>query len=155
MIKATVLSISDTRKKENDISGKNIKDILEKNGFQVCGYEIVSDEKEKIKNRLNYYVDLKIELILTTGGTGLSPRDVTPEATAEVVERPVPGISEFIRHTGLKNTSRAILSRGVSGIKGDTLIINLPGSPEGAKESISVLLDTIEHGIDMLKGMGH
>jgi molybdenum cofactor synthesis domain-containing protein len=94
-------------------------------------------------------------VILTTGGTGLSPRDVTPEATAEVIDRQVPGISEFIRIEGLQHTEKSMLSRGISGIRKKSLIINLPGSPKGARESLNTVLKILPHAVSMLKGEGH
>ena len=97
----------------------------------------------------------KVDIVLTTGGTGLSRRDVTPEATLAVCERLVPGLSELIRSEGLKKTKNAILSRGVAGLRGNTLIINLPGSPKGARESLEIILDVLPHTKDMMLGKGH
>ena len=156
MIKTVILTISDTRTKDNDLSGRAILDTLPKDKFTVTAYEIIPDNKDQIKNKLIHYSDQENNnLILTTGGTGLGPRDVTPEATREVVEKLVPGISEYIRNQGLKNTPLSILSRAAAGIRNDTLIINLPGSPKGASESLSYVLEIITHAIDMMKGKGH
>ncbi|MBA3071264.1 MAG: MogA/MoaB family molybdenum cofactor biosynthesis protein, partial [Nitrospirae bacterium] len=94
----------------------------------------------------------KVDLILTTGGTGLSPRDVTPEATLEVIEREIPGIAEAVRIEGLKKTKRAMLSRAVAGVRDKTLIINLPGSPKAVKENLKVIIDVIPHAIEKIKG---
>lgn len=155
MIKTAILTVSDTRTKENDASGKAIKELLG-DGFEACAYDIVRDEKEEIKNKLIRYADsLKVDLILTTGGTGLGPRDVTPEATLEVIERQIPGISEYMRMEGLKYTDKSILSRGVSGIRKNAIIINLPGSPKAVKESLTPVLGVISHALSMLKGAGH
>lgn len=155
MIKIAILTVSDTRNKTNDESAKAIMDLL-KDGFEICAYDIVKDDKQAIKDILIHYADsLGVEVILTTGGTGLSPRDVTPEATAEVIERQVPGISEFVRIEGLQHTEKSMLSRGISGIRKKSLIINLPGSPKGARESLTSVLKIIPHAVSMLKGQGH
>jgi molybdenum cofactor synthesis domain-containing protein len=156
MIKAAILTVSDSRKKEEDLSGRLLKELLGSNNFEIYSYDIVRDDKMLIKDKLIYYADmLKVDLILTTGGTGLGPRDITPEATLEVLDKQVPGISEFIRAEGLKKTTRSIISRGVSGIRKNTLIVNLPGSPKGSKESLQSILGLIPHAIDMLRGCGH
>lgn len=157
MIKTAILTISDTRNKDTDTSGKAIQEILRnKEIFKISTYEIVTDDRKKIKERLIYYSDvLKVDLILTTGGTGLGLRDVTPEATLGVIEKAVPGIPELIRNAGYKKTKTAVLSRGAAGIRKGTLIINLPGSPKGVQESLSFILEIIPHSIDMLKGKGH
>ncbi|MDP2961064.1 MAG: MogA/MoaB family molybdenum cofactor biosynthesis protein, partial [candidate division Zixibacteria bacterium] len=120
---------------------------------EVVKYEIIPDEKEMSKAELIRCCDqLKIDLILTVGGTGFSPRDVTPEATLEVIERKAPGIPEAMRMESLKITPRAILSRAEAGIRGKSLIINLPGSPKGAKENLEVILPDLAHGIEILQG---
>ena len=187
MIKTAILTVSDTRNKDNDESGKAIKEILSgsiqssviaskksslnlcvipKNDatklsspnetFEISAYDIVKDDKQAIKDILIHYADtLGVDVILTTGGTGLSLRDVTPEATTEVVDRQVPGISEFIRMEGLQHTERSVLSRGISGIRKNSLIINLPGSPKGARESLNTILKILPHAVSMLKGEGH
>jgi molybdenum cofactor synthesis domain-containing protein len=156
MMKAAVLTISDTRTKENDKSGEVISQLLKDALFEVYAYEIVPDEKDVIKKKLLYYADeLKLDFVVTTGGTGLGPRDVTPEATTEVVEKTVPGVSELIRSEGFKKTKRAVLSRGQAGVRKQTLIINLPGSPKGAGDSLLSVLEIIPHAIDMIKGGGH
>lgn len=156
MIKAAILTISDTRTKDNDSSAKAIQNILTEDKFNICSYEIVKDDKKAIKDHLNYLIGtLKADLILTTGGTGLGLRDVTPEVTLEVIDKQVPGISEFMRIEGAKKTQRAILSRGVSGLKANTLIVNLPGSPKGVKESLECVLESIIHAVAMVRGEGH
>lgn len=156
MIKAAILTISSTRTKENDLSGQALQDLLKDKQYHVLSRDIVKDDIEQIKNKLIYYSEeLNIDLVLTTGGTGLGSRDVTPEATSQVIEQPVLGISEIMRIKGFEKTDRAVLSRGISGIKGKTLIINLPGSPKGVQESFKIIKKIIPHAIDMIKGMGH
>jgi molybdenum cofactor synthesis domain-containing protein len=153
MITVTVLTMSDKGSKgeREDLSGPLIEDMLKEIGAEVKYYEILPDEKELIKEKLIFY-SKKTDLILTTGGTGLSPRDVTPEATLEIVERQVPGIAEAMRAEGLKKINRAMLSRAVAGIRGASLIINLPGSPKAVKENLAVILNAIPHAIEKIKG---
>ncbi|MNM53633.1 Molybdopterin adenylyltransferase [compost metagenome] len=136
-----------------DKSGDVIREIVEANGYEVNRYVVVPDEIEVLKKELTYMSDeLKLNLIVTTGGTGFSKRDVTPEATKEIIEREVPGISEAIRAYSLTITKRAMLSRGVSGIRGNTLIVNLPGSPKAVRESLEYIITELEHGIKILIG---
>jgi molybdenum cofactor synthesis domain-containing protein len=118
---------------------------------EITYYDILPDEKELIKEKLLEYSS-KVDLILTTGGTGLSRRDVTPEATLEILDRQVPGIAEAMRSEGLKITKRAMLSRAVAGVKRRSLIVNLPGSPKAVKESLSIIIETIPHAIEKIKG---
>jgi molybdopterin adenylyltransferase len=153
MITVAILTLSDkgAKGKREDLSGPLIHDMLKRIGAEVKYYEILPDEKELIKEKLIKY-SRKVDLILTTGGTGLSPRDVTPEATLEVIDRQVPGIAEAMRAKGLKKTRRAMLSRAVAGVKGRSLIINLPGSPKAVKENLAVILDVILHAIEKIKG---
>ena len=153
MITVAVLTMSDKGSKgeREDSSGPLIKVMLKGIGAEVKHYDILPDEKELIKEKLIKY-SKKVDLIITTGGTGLSPRDVTPEATLEVIDRQVPGIAEAMRSEGLKKTSRAMLSRAVTGVKGRSLIINLPGSPKAVKENLAVILDVIPHAIEKIKG---
>ena len=158
MIKVAILTVSDScsRNEKEDLSGPAIKQMLDTNSFEVCEYKIVADEKNKIATQLIAFADeLKADIVFTTGGTGLSPRDVTPEATEQVCERKVPGLSEMIRTEGLKKTRNAMLSRGAAGIRANTLIINLPGSPKAVKESIEAILDVVPHAIEMMAGKGH
>ena len=155
MIKVGILTISDkgSRGEREDISGKVIEEVIRKINGEVKYYQIIPDEKEMIKEELIKAVDkLNLDLILTTGGTGLGKRDVTPEATLAIIEKEVPGISEIIRSESFKKTNRAILSRGVAGIRKESLIINLPGSPKGARESLEIILEALPHGIEILKG---
>lgn len=155
MIKAGVITISDKGSKGQrvDESGPALKEYIETNfDAKVASMIIVADEQDLIEKTLIYYSDvLKLDLVLTTGGTGFSPRDVTPEATKMILDKEVPGISEVIRSKSLAITPKAMLSRGVSGIRKGTLIINLPGSPKGATESISFVADALPHGLDILK----
>jgi molybdopterin adenylyltransferase len=153
MITVAVLTLSDkgSKGKREDVSGPLIQDMLKNIDAEVKYYEILPDEKKRIKEKLIEY-SKKADLILTTGGTGLSPRDVTPEATIEVIDRQVPGIAEAMRSGGLKKTSRAMLSRAVAGVKEKSLIINLPGSPKAVKESLDIILDVIPHAIEKIKG---
>ena len=155
MIEVGILTISDkgARGEREDQSGKVIEEIVKKIEGEVKYYRIIPDEKEIIQNELIKAVDkLHLDLILTTGGTGLGKRDVTPEATLAVIEKEVPGISEIIRSESFKKTNRAILSRGVAGIRKKSLIINLPGSPKGVKESLEIILKALPHGIEIIKG---
>lgn len=134
-----------------DGSGKLIKEIAEANGFKVESYVIVPDEKEMLKSEFIRMSDeLKMNLILSTGGTGFAPRDVTPEATKEIMDREAPGIAEAIRMYSLSITKRAMLSRAVSAIRKNTLIVNLPGSPKACKEALDFVLNDLKHGIDIL-----
>lgn len=122
--------------------------------YIVSKYIILPDEKEIISNELiNMSDTLKLDLILTTGGTGFSPRDVTPEATLDVIDRNAPGIAEAMRYHSLKITPKAMLSRAVSGIRGRTLITNLPGSPKAVKENLEFILPALKHGLEILKGI--
>ena len=155
MIKVGILTVSDkgSQGEREDLSGKKIKEIVSEIGGKVKYYKIIPDEQELIKKELIKAVDnIHLDLIFTTGGTGLAKRDVTPDATSEVIEKIVPGISEVIRSESFKKTNRAILSRAISGIRGECLIINLPGSPRGVKESLEIILEALPHGIDILKG---
>ncbi|MBI5212926.1 MAG: MogA/MoaB family molybdenum cofactor biosynthesis protein [Nitrospirae bacterium] len=152
MITIAVLTLSDKGSKgeREDKSGPAIAEMLKGIG-EVKYYDILPDERDLIKNKLLEYAD-KVDLILTTGGTGLSPRDVTPEATLSVIDREIPGIAEAMRMEGLKKTDRAMLSRAVAGVKGQTLIINMPGSPKAVREHMEVILNVIPHAIDKIKG---
>jgi len=155
MIKIGILTISDkgSQGEREDLSGKVIKEVAKKINGEVKYYKIIPDEKDIIQEELTKTVDeLHLDLILTTGGTGLAKRDVTPDATLEVIEKEVPGISEIIRSESFKKTDRAILSRGVAGIRKESLIINLPGSPKGVRESLETILEALPHGIEILKG---
>jgi len=157
-IEIAVLTSSDrcSRGEAEDVSGKLIAEMVKTIGGRTAAYDIVPDETAAIKEKLLHYCDtLKVNLVLTTGGTGFSGRDVTPEATAQVIEKPIPGLPELMRAEGLKKTKKAALSRGIAGIRGKTIIINLPGSPKAVKESLEAVLDLIPHSLEMLKGGGH
>lgn len=137
-----------------DLSGPEIRKIVESEGAVVVGYEIVPDEQYTIEERLVHFADFgDADVIFTTGGTGFSERDVTPEATQSVIERNAPGIAEIIRAESFKITPHAMLSRAVSGIRGRCIIINLPGSPKAVRESIQVVLPALSHGISILRGL--
>jgi molybdopterin adenylyltransferase len=155
MIKVAIITISDkgARGQREDISKKAIEKILGQLETDIVWYSIVPDEMSLIKNALIEAVETHhADLVLTTGGTGFAKRDITPEATRAVIEKIVPGISEIIRVESFKKTSHAILSRAIAGIRGESLIINLPGSPKGVQESLGVILEALPHGIDILKG---
>jgi len=155
MLTAGILTISDkgSRGEREDKSGKAIKKLLAPLDARLVKYDIVPDEKEIISQKLIQWADEEgIELIVTTGGTGLSPRDVTPEATLAVVERMVPGFAEVMRAESMKKTPMAMLSRGVVGIRGGSLIINLPGSPRAVQECLEVILPALPHAMEVLKG---
>ena len=158
MIKIAILTVSDScaQGQREDISGQAIKAMLGEDKFEMCEKKIVADNHEAIANELKCFSDKAgIDVVLTTGGTGLGPRDVTPEATASVCERIVPGLSEIIRIRGWEKTGSAILSRGIAGIRNKTLVINLPGSPKGVRESLEIILDVLPHAVDMMLGGGH
>lgn len=153
MYTVAIVTSSDKGSKgeREDKSGAVIREIVEKSGFQVKRYVVLSDEKELLKEEFRYLADeLGVNLVLSTGGTGFSSRDITPEATKEIVERETPGISEAIRMFSLNITKRAMLSRATSGIRKKTLIVNLPGSPKACRESLDFVLEDIKHGIDIL-----
>jgi molybdopterin adenylyltransferase len=153
MITVAVLTLSDKGSKgeREDASGLLIHSMLKTIDAEIKYSDILPDEKDLIKAKLVQYSN-EVDLILTTGGTGLSPRDVTPEATLEVIDREVPGIAEAMRVEGLKKTRRAMLSRAVAGVRGRSLIINLPGSPKAVQENLAVILDVIPHAIEKIKG---
>ncbi len=153
MITAAVLTLSDkgSRGEREDLGGPAIREIISRIGVVVSIYEVMPDEKDLIKAKL-VECSSKVDLIITTGGTGLSPRDVTPDATLEVIEREVPGIAEAMRIEGLKKTGRAMLSRAVAGVRGEALIINLPGSPKAIREGLEAVLEVIPHAVEKIKG---
>ena len=155
MYKAAVLTVSDRcfRKERPDEGGPLAASILEEAGFHVVYTSIVPDEQEQIEAALREISDSgTADLLVTTGGTGFAPRDVTPEATLAVCERLTPGIPEAMRYASMHITNRAMLSRAQAGIRKKTLIINLPGSPKAAKENLSAVLPALEHGLTMLQG---
>ncbi len=151
MIKVAILTVSDScaQGKREDVSGQTIKDMLAEDKFEICEKRIVADNHEAIADELKYFSDnADVDVVITTGGTGLGPRDVTPEATDSICERTVPGLSEIIRAQGWKKTKSAVLSRGIVGIRNKTLIINLPGSSKGVKESLEIILDLLPPAVE-------
>ena len=154
---AAVITVSDKgyRGQREDTSGPNLVKILTEKGFEVSYTSIVPDEPDMIKEQLVKCADeLKIALVLTTGGTGFSPRDITPAATMEVVERLTPGIPQAMRAESMKITPKGCLSRSAAGIRGRSLIINLPGSKKASAENILAVIDPVAHGLDMLYSEG-
>jgi molybdenum cofactor synthesis domain-containing protein len=151
--RAVVLTISDSvsRGARVDESGPVVRQALAAGGFDVIGGEVVPDEQIAIENALINWCS-RVQLVVTTGGTGLARTDVTPEATASVSDRLVPGIPEQMRHQGAQHTPFAALSRGVCGTRNSTLILNLPGSPKAAVESLNAVLALLPHALDLLKG---
>ncbi len=150
-----ILTVSDrgARGEREDRSGPTLRQVLTGlPGAHVVAEAIVPDELPAIEQALRGWVEAGVDLVLTTGGTGFSPRDVTPEATRRVIERETPGLAEAMRTASLAQTSHAMLSRGVAGISGQTLIVNLPGSPRAARENLQVILPALPHGLAKLKG---
>lgn len=157
MYTAAVITISDKgyRGQREDTSGPNLVRILKDKGFDVIYTSILPDERDMIRQELVKCADeLGIALVLTTGGTGFSPRDITPEAAMDVIERPTPGIPEAMRAESMRITPKGCLSRSVAGIRGRTLIITLPGSKKASQENILAVIDPVEHGLEMLLGEG-
>ncbi|MBQ2679265.1 MAG: MOSC domain-containing protein [Firmicutes bacterium] len=151
----SVITLSDraSQGRREDISGKTVIEICEKNGFIIKSYDILPDEREPLQELMKKICDENIsDLIITSGGTGLSPRDITPEATFAIAEKNVPGIAEAMRANSLPYTKKAALSRGVSVIRKNTLIINLPGSPKAVEENLSYIIDILPHALDVLTG---
>ena len=155
-LKAAVIVTSDSRssKRNKDTTGPIIRNWLNELGFKTGATVITPDNRKEIRDALTKYCR-SCDLIVTTGGTGLGPRDVTAEATRTVIDKEISGISEAIRSYGQKRTPFSMLSRGIAGIKGKTLIVNLPGSPRGVKESLNAITPGILHAFEMIKGKGH
>jgi molybdopterin adenylyltransferase len=151
-MQAAVLTVSTTvsRRDAEDESGPLLAHRAEEAGAEIVAMEVVPDDLALIEDRIRHYVDDAVELVLTTGGTGFSPDDVTPEATLMVIEREAPGLSEAMRAASLQHTPMAILSRGVSGIAGQTLIVNFPGSPRAVDEAFAVIAPVLRHAVDTL-----
>jgi molybdopterin adenylyltransferase len=153
-MKVGILTVSDkgARGEREDRSGPAVREMIETAGGEVARTKIVPDERDDIRAVLIAWSDEGLELILTTGGTGFSPRDWTPEATKSVIEREAPGLPEAMRRAGAEKTPTAMLSRAAAGIRGSTLIVNLPGSEKAARESLAAILPALPHGVDILKG---
>lgn len=155
MYKVGIITASDkgSRGEREDISGQVIHEMVTKAGYEVVSLKIVPDERDALSIEMMRLADVVgVHLILTTGGTGFSKRDITPEATKAVIEREASGIAEAIRYNSLKITPKGMLSRGVAGIRGETLIINLPGSPKAVRESLEYILQPVYHGLQILVG---
>lgn len=149
---AAIIVASDSRNEKTDLSGDKIFEILTANDYKIFEKVILPDDKKILSEKMIEFANLGVGLILTTGGTGFSERDVTPEATLEVCEKIVPGISEAMRNFSIQITKRAMLSRGVSGIRKKSLIVNLPGSPKAVEECLNFILTELKHGIEILRG---
>jgi molybdopterin adenylyltransferase len=154
-LRAVIITVSDrgSRGEREDLSGPEIDGMLRTAGMEIVGRLIIPDEKEQIRQALMEWSDgEKADLILTTGGTGVSPRDVTPDATREVIDREIPGMGEAMRRHSAAVTPHAMISRALAGIRCRTLIINLPGSPKGARENLGVVIPALVHAIEKIKG---
>lgn len=154
-MKAGILTLSDkgARGERTDLSGPALTDWLGRHGVETAVYEMIPDDMELISAKLAEWADNgALDIILTTGGTGVSPRDVTPEATMKILERVIPGLGELMRFRSLAKTPSAAISRAVAGIRGRTLIINLPGSPKGAVENLEAVWDAVPHAVAKIQG---
>jgi molybdenum cofactor synthesis domain-containing protein len=157
-VRAAILTVSDrcARGEFEDLAGVALREALEEHEVRVIGQSLVADEMELIEAELIRLSDkVRADLVVTTGGTGLGPRDVTPEATEAVLDRKAPGIAEAIRAQSLPYTQTAMLGRGTAGMRGRTLIVNLPGSPRGARECLGIILPVLAHAMEMIAGGGH
>lgn len=156
VLRIGVLTCSDTRTEETDTSGAALKTLCEGLGWEIAAYSIVIDDVGEVSAALIEMADeARCQVVLTTGGTGLSLRDVCPEATVAIADREVPGIAEAIRTESMRITKRAMLSRAVAAQRDRTLIINLPGSEKGAREGFAIVADQLEHAVEMMAGEGH
>jgi len=156
-MKIAVVTVSDScfKGKRKDESGQLVKEMVASLG-EVVEYRIVPDEKSILRSTLLELINRKkVDLVLTSGGTGISPRDITPDVTEEILDKKIPGLAEIMRIWTFSSSPTSILSRAVAGIRGNTLIINLPGSPRGVKECFSVILPVLSHAFDMLRGLPH
>ena len=152
-IKAAIVTVSDTRRPDDDLSGKRLAEMIWSIGGEVVESLIVTDDLGHLRNTLYGLTEREdVNLIVTTGGTGFSPRDNTPEATRSVIEREAPGLAEAMRRETAAKTPKAMLSRGICGIRGNTLIVNLPGSPKGVEECFEVIRPVLQHAIKLILG---
>ena len=155
MFSAAVLTLSDkgSRGEREDVSGKVLAEMIAGISGKVEVYEVIPDDRKLIEEKLCYFADqLRVDLIATTGGTGVGPRDVTPEATRAIIDKEIPGMAEAMRLAGMQKTPLAMISRAIVGCRGKTLIINLPGSPKGVRENLDAILKAIPHAVEKLKG---
>lgn len=154
MFQAAVITVSDRSAQglREDLAGPMVAEMLEEAGYEIVETSVIPDEREQIAAELIRLSDADIPLVVTTGGTGFAPRDVTPEATKDVCERGTPGIPEAMRAASMQVTGRAMLSRMEAGIRKGSLIVNLPGSPKAAKENLEAVLPQFDHGLEMLRG---
>lgn len=155
-ISVAVITISDRsyRGERDDKSGKLLSEIAGEKLGEVIYSSIVPDELDMIKREILHCVDeMKVDIVITTGGTGISERDVTPDATGELIEKEMPGISEIMRMKGYENTPMSLLSRAKAGVRGRSIIVNLPGSPNAVKESLDYIIPALKHGIEIMKGL--
>jgi molybdenum cofactor synthesis domain-containing protein len=155
MFRVGIITASDSgyAGKREDESGTVIKEIVEANGYEVTSYVILPDDRKMLADEMKRLCDNDIaDLVLTTGGTGFSPRDCTPEATLDIAEKQVPGIAEAMRYSSMQITKRAMLSRALAAIRGKTLIVNLPGSPKAVRENLEFIIGELPHGLEVLKG---
>jgi molybdopterin adenylyltransferase len=148
------VSSSVSRREKDDTSGPLLAHRAEEAGAEVVAMEVVPDDYALIEDRIRHYVDMGVELVFTTGGTGFTPDDVTPEATRAVIEREAPGLAEAMRAESLRHTPMAMLSRGVAGLAAGTLIVNFPGNPKAIEETFGVIAPTLRHAVDTLHGGG-
>ncbi len=157
-MRVALLTISDSvaRGAREDRSGPALRELCHKQGWQVVSAQVVPDEVSVLQARLIELVDSGlVDVVLTTGGTGISPRDTTPEATLGVCDKVIPGLAELMREKGRQATPRAALSRAVAGVRGRAVIVNLPGSPKGAVESLEAIAEVLPHALEVLRGAGH
>ncbi|RLE13308.1 molybdenum cofactor biosynthesis protein [Candidatus Aerophobetes bacterium] len=156
-MKIGIITVSDScfEGKREDKSGKTVQQMVASLG-RIVEYRIVPDEKKPLRLALLDLIDKKqVDLLLTTGGTGISPRDITPEVTEELVEKRIPGLGELMRMKTFSSSRTSVLSRAIAGVRGKTLVVNLPGSPRGAKECLGILLPILSHAVDMIRGLPH
>ncbi len=152
-VKAFIITVSDTRTLDNDVSGDNLAELLIGAGAEVTGKLIVSDELDGLQSTLRSVADREdVNLVVTTGGTGLAPRDNTPEATKAVIDKEAPGLAESMRRETYGKTPLSMLSRGICGVRGETLIINLPGSPNAVQECFEILRPVLGHAVKLISG---